>query len=112
MDSHTDAVARPIAELAVDEALSKLPGPLARAVADVPVTVTVLVGRATMSLRDVVNLGPASVVELDRAVGEEVEVFIGERLVARGELVSVEGRLAVRLTHIVQGEEENEGEPG
>ncbi len=70
----------------------------------VPIEVTVSVGRARPLIRDLVNLGENAVLPLDKRVEDPVELFIGDRLVARGQLEEMEGdpagRLAVRLTEI------------
>lgn len=71
----------------------------------VPVEVTVCVGRARPRVRDLLRLGPGGILPLDRSVDDPVELFVGDRLIARGELVEDEdgppGQLAVRLTEIV-----------
>lgn len=70
----------------------------------VPIEVTVSVGKARPLIRDLVNLGENAVLSLDKRVEDPVELFIGNRLVARGQLEELEGddagRLAVRLTDI------------
>lgn len=75
----------------------------------VPVEVTVTVGRARPRVRDLLRLGPGGVLALDRTVDDPVELYVGDRLIARGELVESEngpaGQLAVRLTEIVAPEE-------
>ena len=71
------------------------------AVFDVPVRISVL-GRARIPVASLLKLDIGSVVELDRQVGEAVEIFINERLVARGEIVLVENRLGVTMTEIVK----------
>ena len=63
--------------------------------------VTAELGRCSMRVADVLKLGPGSIVELDRGAGAPVDVFINQRLVARGEIVSVDERYGVRLTEIV-----------
>ena len=71
----------------------------------VPVEITVSVGRARPTIRDLLALGENTVLTLDRSVDDPVELFIGDRLIARGELREVEdgdpGQLAVRLTEVV-----------
>ncbi len=71
----------------------------------VPVEVAVCVGRARPKVRDLLRLGPGGVLPLDRGVDDPVELYVGDRLIARGELVEAEdgqsGQLAVRLTEIV-----------
>jgi flagellar motor switch protein FliN len=70
----------------------------------VPIEITVSVGKARPLIRDLVNLGENAVLSLDKRVEDPVELFIGTRLVARGQLEELEGeapgRLAVRLTEI------------
>jgi len=72
------------------------------AVFDVPVRISVVLGRARIPVASLLKMDIGSVVELDRQVGEAVEIFINERLVARGEIVLVENRLGVTMTEIVK----------
>ena len=74
------------------------------AVYDIPVEVTVVLGRTNMPISSVLKLGRGAVVELDRKVGESVDVFVNERLVARGEVVIVEDRIGVTMTEIMKVE--------
>ena len=74
------------------------------AVYDIPVQVTVVLGRTTMPISNVLKLGRGAVVELDRKVGESVDVFVNERLVARGEVVIVEDRIGITMTEIMKVE--------
>jgi len=71
----------------------------------VPIEVTVAVGRAKPMIRDLVMLGQNAVLELDRKIDDPVELFIGDKLIARGTLEEAEGdasgQLVVRLTEIV-----------
>jgi type III secretion system YscQ/HrcQ family protein len=68
--------------------------------AELPVTLTVSLGELTLSAADVARLAPGAVIELDRPVGEPVEVRAGERTLAHGELVDVDGALGVRITEL------------
>ena len=72
----------------------------------VPVEVTVCVGKARPKVRDLLRMGPGGVLVLDSTVNDPVELYVGDRLIARGELVEAEGatngELAVRLTEVVQ----------
>lgn len=74
------------------------------AFARVPIEVTVVLGRACPPLRDLLRMGQESVLPLDRRLDEPVELYVGDRLIARGELEEAEGdppgRLAVRLTEV------------
>lgn len=71
---------------------------------DVPVMVSAVLGAARMPIGDLLRLGPGTVLELDRKVGEAIDVYVNNRLVARGEVVLVEDRLGVTMTEIVKGE--------
>ncbi|QYO76175.1 flagellar motor switch protein FliN [Devosia salina] len=72
------------------------------AVFDVPVRVSVVLGRTKMPVSNLLKLDTGTVIELDRQVGEAVEIFINDRLVARGEIVLVEDRLGVTMTEIIK----------
>ncbi|MBI4923032.1 MAG: flagellar motor switch protein FliN [Devosia nanyangense] len=72
------------------------------AVFDVPVRISVVLGRTRIPVAALLKMDIGTVVELDRQVGEAVEIFINERLVARGEIVLVENRLGVTMTEIVK----------
>ena len=72
------------------------------AVFDVPVRISVVLGRTRIPVASLLKLDIGSVVELDRQVGEAVEIFVNERLVARGEIVLVENRLGVTMTEIIK----------
>lgn len=68
---------------------------------DIPLTVTVELGRCKMLINDLLQLGRGSVIELKKLVGEPLEVLINDKLVARGEVVVVNDKFGVRLTDIV-----------
>ena len=70
-------------------------------VLDIPLTVTVELGRSKMLINDLLQLGRGSVIELQKLVGEPLEVLINDKLVARGEVVVVNDKFGVRLTDIV-----------
>jgi flagellar motor switch protein FliN len=72
------------------------------AVFDVPVRISVVLGRARVPVANLLKMDVGTVVELDRQVGEAVEIFVNDRLVARGEIVLVENRLGVTMTEIVK----------
>jgi flagellar motor switch protein FliN/FliY len=74
------------------------------AVLDVPVHVSAVLGRTRMDVGDLLKLGPGTVLELDRKVGESIDIFVNNRLVARGEVVLVEERLGVTMTEIIKAE--------
>ncbi len=68
---------------------------------DIPLTVTVELGRNKMLINDLLQLGQGSVVELTKMVGEPLEVLVNQKLVARGEVVVVNEKFGVRLTDII-----------
>ena len=68
---------------------------------DVAMRVTVEIGRSTMTVEDVLSLGPGSVVELNTLAGEPVDVLVNDQLIARGEVVVVDENFGVRVTEIV-----------
>ena len=68
---------------------------------DIPLTVAVELGRSKMLINDLLQLGQGSVIELTKLVGEPLEVFVNQKLVARGEVVVVNEKFGVRLTDIV-----------
>jgi len=72
---------------------------------DVPLDLTVELGRTRMSIQDLLNLSPGSVVELDKVAGEPLDVLINDRLIARGEAVVVNDKFGVRITDIVSPSE-------
>lgn len=70
-------------------------------VLDIPLTVTVEVGRTRLLIQELLQLGQGSVIELDKLMGEPFEVMVNDKLVARGEIVVVNDRFGVRLTDII-----------
>jgi len=74
------------------------------AVYDIPVRVSAVLGKATMPVSDLLKLGRGAVVELDRKVGEAIDIYVNNRLVARGEVVVVEERLGVTMTEIIKSD--------
>ncbi len=75
-----------------------------QAVFEVPVAVSAILGKTKMEVSDLLKLQKGSVVELDRKVGEAVDIFINNRLIARGEVVVVEERLGITMTEIIKDE--------
>ena len=70
----------------------------------VPVLVSAVLGRSRMDVADLLKLGPGTVLELDRKVGEAIDIYVNNRLVARGEVVLVEDKLGVTMTEIIKAE--------
>lgn len=74
------------------------------AVSDIPVQISVVLGKTSMQVQQLLKLGRGAVVELDRKVGEPVDIFVNNRLVARGEVVVVEDKIGVTMTEIIKPE--------
>ena len=91
------------AAVSVPEATSRGASDL-EAVFDVPVQVSAVLGRASMDVGELLNLGPGTVLELDRKVGEAIDIYVNNRLVARGEVVLVEDKLGVTMTEIIKAD--------
>lgn len=94
LDNASDAV--------VDEELAA--GDL-EAVFDVPVKVSAVLGKTNLSVSQLLKLGPGAVVELDRKIGEAIDIYINNRLVARGEVVLIDEKLGITMTEIIKGED-------
>ena len=86
-----------------DEYASRVAADL-EAVFDVPVQVSAVLGRSKMDVGELLKLGPGTVLELDRRVGEAIDIYVNNKLVARGELVLVEDKLGVTMTEIIKTE--------
>lgn len=74
------------------------------AVYDVPVQLAAVLGKTSMPVNQLLRLGRGAVVELDRKVGEPVEIFVNNRLVARGEVLIVDDHLGITMTEIIKGD--------
>jgi flagellar motor switch protein FliN/FliY len=73
---------------------------------EVPVQISVVLGRATIQLSNLLKLGKGAVIELDKTIGEPIDIFVNNKLVAKGEVVVVENKIGVTLTEIVKAEKE------
>jgi len=71
---------------------------------DIPVQITVILGRTNMQVNQLLKLGRGAVIELDKKVGEPIDIFVNNRLVARGEVVVVDERIGVTMTEIIKAE--------
>ena len=71
---------------------------------EIPVQVSAVLGKTRMQVSDLLKLGQGAVVELDRRVGEAIDIYVNNRLVARGEVVVVENKLGVTMTEIIKTE--------
>jgi flagellar motor switch protein FliN/FliY len=74
---------------------------------DIPLTVEVIIGSTTMLLKDLLNIGPGSVIELDREINEPVDIRVNGKLMAQGELVVIGEKFGVRITEIYKEEKKN-----
>lgn len=73
------------------------------AVFDVPVNVQAVLGRAHLEVSQLLKLAPGAVIELDRKIGEAIDIYVNNRLVARGEVVLVDEHMGVTMTEIIKG---------
>ena len=71
---------------------------------DVPVQLSAVLGRTRMDVGELLRLGPGTVLELDRKVGEAIDIYVNDRLVARGEVVLVEDKLGITMTEIIKAD--------
>ncbi len=71
---------------------------------DIPVQISVVLGKTSMQVNQLLKLGRGAVIELDRKVGEPIDIYVNNRLVARGEVVVVEDRIGVTMTEIIKAE--------
>jgi len=72
---------------------------------DIPVEITVQIGRSRMLIKEILQLGQGSIVELEKLAGEPMEILANNRLIARGEVVVVNEKFGVRLTDIISPSE-------
>ena len=96
--------ARAVAQAGLEEDASQKNAADLEAVFDVPVKVSAILGRAKMPVSELLELDVGNVLELDRKVGEAVDIYVNSRLVARGEVVLVEEKLGVTMTEIIKSE--------
>ncbi len=99
-----EETAEPDAEESHDVATGDMPrnSKDLEAVYDIPVQVSAVLGQSSMKVSQLLKLGRGAVVELDRKVGEAIDIYVNDRLVARGEVVVVEDRLGVTMTEIIK----------
>ncbi|MES2896345.1 MAG: flagellar motor switch protein FliN [Pseudomonadota bacterium] len=90
----------PMAEMSIE--MEEKTGTDLQAVYDVPVSISAVLGRASMSVAQLLQLQSGSVLDLDRKVGEAIDIYVNNRLVARGEVVIVDDRLGVTMTEIIK----------
>ena len=75
-----------------------------QAVYDIPVQISVVLGKTTIPINQLLKLGRGSVIELDRNVGEAIDIYVNNKLVAKGEVVIVENRIGITLTEVIKSE--------
>ncbi|MCG6553217.1 MAG: flagellar motor switch protein FliN [Candidatus Magnetominusculus sp. LBB02] len=68
---------------------------------DIPLTITVEIGRTKMLINDLLQLGQGSVIELDKLAGESMEILVNNKVIAKGEVVVVNEKFGIRLTDVV-----------
>jgi flagellar motor switch protein FliN/FliY len=103
-DLEQNAVAPEVVPIAPGEEPGARTAHELEAVFDVPVQVSAILGSASMDVGGLLNLGPGMVIELDRKVGEAIDIYVNNRLVARGEVVLVEDKLGVTMTEIIKAD--------
>ncbi len=101
-EAHQEASAIDLDEL-VDESqpISKADAAKLDAIMDIPVTISMEVGRSFISIRNLLQLNQGSVVELDRVAGEPLDVMVNGTLIAHGEVVVVNDKFGIRLTDVI-----------
>ena len=100
LEEFADSTAFTVSDEAADKTAHDL-----TPVFDVPVNISAVLGKAHMTVAQLLKLNRGSVLELDRKVGEAIDIFVNNRLVARGEVVVVEDRLGVTMTEIIKTED-------
>lgn len=95
-----------VASMRFDEEIPEKPKSSAEleAVYDIPVQVSAVLGKSSMQVHQLLKLGRGAVVELDRKIGEAIDIYVNNRLVARGEVVVVDDRLGITMTEIIKAE--------
>ena len=104
LDQNPDVVPRVDAAQGTDPEDNSRSAADLEAVFDVPVQVSAVLGRSKMDVSELLKLGPGTVLELDRRVGEAIDIYVNNKLVARGEVVLVEDKLGVTMTEIIKAE--------
>ena len=89
-------------EVYADDGKGQITARELEAVYDIPVQVSAVLGKTSMQVSQLLKLGRGAVVELDRKVGEAIDIYVNNRLVARGEVVIVDERLGVTMTEIIK----------
>lgn len=103
-DDLFDANSAAASTIAEKEFTAKEKSAALEAVYDVPIQISAVLGRATMPVNQLLKLGRGAVVELDKRIGEAIDIYVNNKLVARGEVVVVDERLGITMTEIVKTE--------
>ena len=69
---------------------------------DIPVTVTAVLGKATMPIHQLLNMGQGAILELDKQVGDSIDIYVNDKMIAKGELVAQGDKLGITLTEILK----------
>ena len=101
MQEQSDAEKVELEELTADEKSSSDENHKLEAILDIPVTISLEVGRSNISIRNLLQLNQGSVVELDRVAGESLDVLVNGTLIAHGEVVVVNDKFGIRLTDVI-----------
>ena len=104
LDDFANAPAEPRARSADDNRDHPHGASELEAVYEIPVQVSAVLGKASMQISQLLKLGRGAVVELDRKVGEAIDIYVNNRLVARGEVVVVDERLGVTMAEIIKSD--------
>jgi len=104
LDRNGGAASGEFADTGADHGIPARSAADLEAVFDVPVQVSAVLGRTRMDVGKLLALAPGAVLELDRRIGEAIDIYVNNRLVARGEVVLVEDRLGVTMTEIIKAE--------
>ncbi|MDO2947274.1 flagellar motor switch protein FliN [Aeromonas simiae] len=98
---HAEVKAAPLEELKEDAPISAEERRKLDTILDIPVTISMEVGRSQISIRNLLQLNQGSVVELDRVAGEPLDVLVNGTLIAHGEVVVVNDKFGIRLTDVI-----------
>ena len=103
-DEAADSKDEDIQEVFAEDDQTEITSRELEAVYDIPVQVSAVLSKQTMQVSQLLKLGRGAVVELDRKVGEAIDIYVNNRLVARGEVVIVDERLGVTMTEIIKSD--------
>lgn len=104
-DAELEPLEEPLDTPAAEAALpAVVAGSELERVLDVPVELTVEIGRTTMTIGEALAIGPGSIVPLQKTTGEPVDLFVNGRRIARGEVVAIDEEYGLRVTEVIAGE--------